>query len=225
MRKSLRLPPNFSLEKARAFQKYIAKKAIRHDDFDSAISRVAGVDLTYRGQLALAVAVAVDAHTMKHLETQYAIIEEKFPYIPTLLAFREVGPAALALKRLKTKVNVVFVDGSGLLHPYKAGFATHLGIVLNVPTIGVTKKLLCGKIGKWHGNKAPIYLDSEIVGMAVKTIPRANPIYVSIGHKVSLKTAVDLVKYFTKKRSKLPLPIQLAHNEAQRLARELLLQQ
>ncbi|RLE91961.1 MAG: hypothetical protein DRJ55_05045, partial [Thermoprotei archaeon] len=64
----MRLPPNFSLEKARAFQKYLAEKAIRHDDFDSPISRVAGVDVTYREQLALGVAVAVDAHAMKHLE-------------------------------------------------------------------------------------------------------------------------------------------------------------
>ena len=222
MRRRLDCRVRFPVKKARAVQAIIARKVVERDDFPTPLRRVAGVDVTYIGDVAIAAAVVVDATSFIIVDTAVVLRKALIPYIPTLLAFREAGPAAAALKALKVSFDLLFVDGNGRLHPYRAGFACHLGVMLNKPTIGVAKKLLCGRIGEWRGTRAPVYLDGEVVGVALKTLPRAKPIYVSVGHRVSLESAVKLTLWFTRGRRKLPLPLAIAHNETRKSARSII---
>jgi len=217
------LPRNFNIERARYAQKIIASKVIEDDELPKVIRKVTGVDIGYKDDIAIAAAVTVDSESLKEIESSTFMFKVRFPYIPTLLAFREVYPSWMALKKLKGNYDLVMVDGNGRLHPYRAGFACHLGVIINKPTIGVAKRLLCGKIGRWKGNIAPIYLDNSenIIGVAVKTLKRANPIYVSIGHKISLKTAIKFVLTYRRKKAKLPEPIRLAHEKANEVVKRL----
>ncbi len=211
----------FSVKKARAVQSIIARKVVEEDRINYPISKVAGIDVTYREGKAIAVAVVLDSQTFRPLDVGVSVMKPIIPYIPTLLAFREVGPVAAAIKKLSVSFDLLFVDGNGRLHPYRAGFACHIGVALDVPTIGVAKKLLCGRIGEWKGDRAPVYLDDEVVGMALKTTKRAKPIYVSVGHKVSLETAVKLTLWYARGR-KLPIPLVLAHQLTQQEAKKIL---
>lgn len=209
------IPSNFSVEKARNFQRLLASKIIKYDTIKiSDIKYVGGVDVSYKGNKAIGAWVVLDFKTLKLIDKAIAITEVKFPYIPTLLAFREVPPAVAAYKKLKVKPDVTLVDGQGLLHPYRAGFASHLGFVLNIVTIGVAKKLLCGKVGEWNNDVAYVFDNNEVIGVALKT--RGKPIYVSIGHKISLQTSIEIVKRCIT-RYRLPEPIRLAHITAKQV--------
>lgn len=179
------------------------------------------MDLAYKGELAVGAAVVLDRKSLKLVDWATYTCVPKFPYIPTLLGFREVLPSWAALRRLKTDYDVLLVDGNGRLHPYKAGFACHLGVMVDKPTIGVAKRLLCGTVGKPLDKAAPIYLEGQVIGMEVKTLRRGRPIYVSVGHKISLETAVKLVLSLTRRGRKLPEPILQAHLLARRIAKSL----
>lgn len=141
----------------------------------------------------------------------------RIPYVPGYLGFRETPAIVAALRRLGTMPDLILVDGHGRAHPRRCGIATHLGVVADVPTIGCAKTLLCGRIegelGPMPGDRAPLVDRGEVVGVALRTRPRAQPIYVSIGHRVSLDTAVSWVLKLCDGR-RLPLPIRLAHNAA-----------
>jgi len=213
-----KIPSNFSISRARYAQKIIAERVLENDLLPNRIERAVGVDLAYRNNYVVGSAVIVEYKSFKVIEKKYVIAKVKFPYIPTLLAFREVFPAWSALNKLNKRYDIVFVDGNGRLHPYKAGFACHLGIIIDKPTIGIAKKLLCGRVGEWMHNCAPIYYNDEIIGYALKTLKRAKPIYVSIGHKISIKTAIKLTLLFTRKGLKLPEPIRQAHILAKNIA-------
>ena len=206
-----KIPRNFSISRARYAQKIIAEKVLEKDFLPERIEYAAGVDLAYRDNHVIGSAVIVEYKSFKVVEKKYVITKVKFPYIPTLLAFREIFPAWSAINKLEKRYDIVFVDGNGRLHPYKSGFACHLGVIIDKPTIGIAKKLLCGRVGAWTRNYAPIYYNNEIIGYALKTLERAKPIYVSIGHKISIKTAIKLTLLFTRKGLKLPEPIRQAH--------------
>ncbi len=207
----MELPTAFSVKKARYAQKRIFERIIRHDVLPERIEKIAGVDVAYRGGVGVGSAVVVKMPEFKVVDSATVVVNARFPYIPTLLAFREVYPAYAALKKLKTSFDILMVDGNGLLHPYRAGFACHLGLVVDKPSIGIAKKLLCGYVGEWRGKWAPVLDNGETIGAAVKTSQRAKPIYVSIGHKISLRTAIRIVLWSTRKGVKLPEPIRQAH--------------
>jgi deoxyribonuclease V len=138
-----------------------------------------------------------------------------FPYVPGYLGFREVPALVAAWARLDSKPDVLLVDGQGLAHPRGMGLATHLGVVLDVPTIGVAKSLLVGEgfPGSDAGDAAPLLWKGARIGMALRTRRGATPIYVSIGHRVSLETAVAMVRAACDGR-RLPVPIRAAHDAA-----------
>ncbi|MEM1550933.1 MAG: endonuclease V, partial [Candidatus Bathyarchaeia archaeon] len=112
------------------------------------------------------------------------------------------------------------VDGQGVAHPYRLGFASHLGVTLNVPTIGVAKSLLCGEILEGSDLWKPIVYEGEVVGGAVYTRRGAKPVYVSIGHKVSLETAIKIVLACTREH-RIPEPLHVAHISAEKAKREI----
>ena len=205
----------FSLDKARKAQREISKKIVLDDRFfPPRVRFVAGVDVAYFRGLSIGAAVVLDYDSLKVVGHATVVSRTRFPYVPTLLSFREVPVAFSCLKRLKTTPDVVLVDGHGYAHPFRCGFASHLGVVIGKPTVGVAKKLLCGSVGEFNRKKrAPIMYEGEIVGMAVITKSGAKPVYVSVGHMVSLETAVRMVRHCVRNR-RVPEPIWKAHLRA-----------
>ncbi|MEM1514656.1 MAG: deoxyribonuclease V [Candidatus Bathyarchaeia archaeon] len=216
----IKLPPNvnFSIEKARRAQIALSKMVIREDQISMPIKYVAGVDVAYVKDLSIGAAAVLRYESLKPLEVKLAIVKTKFPYIPTLLSFREMPAAVAAIKKLENKPDVFLVDGQGIIHPYRLGFASHLGVTLDVPTIGVAKSLLCGEVLSGGDIWRPIIHEGEVVGGAVYTKHGAKPIYVSIGHKVSLETAIKIVLACTKD-CRIPEPLRISHISAKRMKR------
>ena len=185
-------------------QEKLAGKVIKKDDFNS-IKTVAGVDLSGKK----AAAVVFSYPELKLIESKVIPIELQFPYIPTFLTFRE-GPAIIkVLSKLKSEPDIILFDGNGILHPRGVGIASHVGVQLDKPTIGVAKSLLCGEVEEPEkiGEYRYIYFKDKIIGASVKT-SKAKPVYVSIGHRISLKTAIEIVLNCSSYR--LPEPIRQA---------------
>jgi deoxyribonuclease V len=164
-------------------QKVVSKKVITKDDFGQ-ISRTCGVDVAYSGDTAYCSAVVM-GRASQLLESVEAETVATYPYVPGLLMLREAGPIFHALGKLRGGYDLLLVDGHGLLHPRKCGLACYLGVTLDKPTIGVAKSRLCGTVRP----DGFVELGGEIVGYAI-----GKKLYVSVGHRVSLKTAIAIIK-------------------------------
>ena len=186
---------------------------------------VAGVDQAFLADPDRAVSAVVVLRGGEVVERTHAVSPLDIPYVPGLLAFREGGPALDALATLDRDPDLLVVDGSGRIHPRQAGLATHLGVVLDVPAVGVAKSLLCGTPddptdGRPVGWRTPVRADDGVDAPAGTVIGHAyqsrqfasgvvNPLYVSPGHRVSAETATDLVAACGGEY-KLPEPTRLA---------------
>ncbi len=146
------------------------------------------MDVTYLEGVSDGAVSVLDLSTLSQIEAQVAHVKTRVPYIPTLLSFREIPPAYSAIKKLHIKPDVFLVDGQGFAHPYGLGFASHLGLILDKPTIGVAKSLLCGKVEQVSesGRVTSLKDKGEVIGAEVVTKQGTKPVYVSVGHKVSL---------------------------------------
>lgn len=136
-----------------------------------------------------------------------------FPYIPGLLSFRESPVILAAYEKLSLKPDLMLVDGQGIAHPRRFGIASHLGVLLDMPTIGCAKSVLCGtfgSLGTKAGSTSEIEHEGEVIGLALRTKANVRPVYVSIGHKVDLTTAVSWVSNCCR-GYRLPEPTRLAH--------------
>ncbi|MFW6006209.1 MAG: endonuclease V [Candidatus Bipolaricaulota bacterium] len=180
---------------------------------------VAGVDVSYGPEGAVAAYVEMDSRCEEVVyKKTFSQERVKFPYIPGYLAFRELPLLNNLIEEVRGTrelSDVIFVDGNGLLHPRKAGLATHLGVVLEHPTIGIAKKLLCGEIegdGQCEDRDRKVRLEEDIVGLEVKTFSRANPVYVSVGNRIMLDQAGKLTREASS--YKLPEPLRRAHKTA-----------
>jgi len=179
------------------------------------VSLLAGADASYtKGSDEIyAVAVALRYPDLTVVERVSASAKTSFPYIPGLLTFRE-GPALLeAFRRLRSEPDVIFFDGQGIAHPRGLGIASHMGVLLDRPAVGVAKSLLVGTAaepGAGRGSASPIRHHGETIGMAVRTKERTKPVYVSVGHRIALSQAVDLV-LATARGYRLPEPTRQAH--------------
>jgi deoxyribonuclease V len=208
------LPHNFSVKKAHHTQLLLSKLVIHEDRLPSEIRLVGGVDVAYVGDVGVAAVVVLDYCTLEPLETTVAIHPVTMPYVPTLLSFRELPPAIVAIRQLKLQPDVFLVDAQGWAHPYRCGFACHLGLALGRPTVGVAKSRLIGEETEVGGRT--LLLDKgEVIGEAVTTQEGIKPVYVSIGHMVSLETAVQIVRHCS--RSRIPEPTLQAHNLATKI--------
>ncbi|MCP3683455.1 MAG: endonuclease V [bacterium] len=203
------------LEKYEEEQIRTASKVIVKDDFDK-IETIAGCDQAFFGNKIISVVVVCDLD-MNVIEEQSTVLEEHVPYTPGFLFFREGFAVMDAFNKLKKKPDILMVDGSGILHPLRIGMASHLGVVLDQPTIGITKKQMCGEL-----EKDKIMFNKEVRGIKVQTKEHSNPLFVSSGHRVSLKTCVDLVLKSMRHPHKLPEPIHLAHRSANKMKKELM---
>jgi deoxyribonuclease V len=217
----IRLSPRFSVEKAHEMQLRLSEQVIREDTLPDTIKYVAGVDVAYAKEISIGAVAVLDFASLSLVESKVVHLKTRFPYIPTLLSFREIPPAYSAVKKLEVETDTFLVDGQGIAHPYRLGFAAHLGLAINKPTIGVAKSLLCGKVEPVGGQEwAPLTDGGEIIGAEVVTKPGTRPIYVSVGHRVSLKRAIDLVRSCTR-TYRIPEPIRRAHMLANEEKRQL----
>jgi deoxyribonuclease V len=181
------------------------------------VRTVAGVDVGFEegGAVTRAAVVVLDFPGLNVLASRIARIPTCFPYVPGLLSFREL-PAVLPAFRRLPRPDLVLVDGQGRAHPRRIGIASHLGVWLDVPTIGVGKSRLCGEHGRVplrRGRWAPLLDGGECIGAVLRSRRGVRPIYVSTGHRVALESAVRLVMACTA-GYRLPEPIRAAHRLA-----------
>ncbi len=184
------------------------------------IRLVAGVDSTYTKQrkqtTARAVVVVLDFATLEVVETSFAEREIGFPYLPGLLSFREAPAVLDAFRGLTNVPDVVLFDGQGIAHPRRLGFASHVGVVLDIPSIGCAKSKLVGTFDepeRTFGAQTPLVHRDQIVGAVVRTRPTHSPLFISPGHKLSVPTAVEIVLRCHRDNHFLPEPTRLAHDE------------
>lgn len=170
-----------------------------------------GIDVSYVGNLGVGAATVLDYESLELLETEVASCKVKMPYVPTLLSFREIPPAMAAIQRLQQQPDVFLVDAQGWAHPYRCGFASHLGLVLKKPTVGAAKSRLIGEQVQRDG-RTLLVDGGEVIGEVVATKAGGKPVYVSVGHMVSLETAVEIVRHCS--RGRIPEPLRLAHQLA-----------
>ncbi len=190
-------------------QRMMAERVILNDQNED-IRRIAGVDAAYSGNKAYAACVVMDRE-FKITESRTAVSEVAFPYIPGYFASREAA-ITLSAAREASGFDVLFVNGHGITHPRGCGLATYVGIELDAPTIGVARRLMVGDIGAERGGWAPITLGRIIVGAKLGGKGRST-VYVSVGHRISLETSVDIVKDFQVDGG-LPEPLRAAHSKA-----------
>ena len=182
---------------ARDLQKALAVSVIPEDRF-SGISRIAGVDVGFEqsGQVARAAVALLAFPSLELLDYRIERLPVSMPYIPGLLSFRECPVILRALSALPQNPDLLICDGQGIAHPRRFGVACHLGVLTNIPSIGVAKSRLCGKHsepGTKKGSWSDLYDGKEIIGRVLRTRTAVKPVYVSIGHKISLNTAVRYV--------------------------------
>jgi len=181
-------------------------------------SLIAGVDVSGADErgIAKAAIVMLNYPDLNAIDTVTIESEVTFPYVPGLLSFREMPILIKAFEKLNAVPDLVLVDGQGIAHPRRLGLAAHLGLFLDIPTIGCAKSRLTGthaelpnKAGSW----AELFDGNEVIGAAVRTKVKTNPLYISTGHKISLRKAI----YWTLQcctKYRLPEPTRLAHQAA-----------
>lgn len=200
------------LERLRTFQRTLGNR-MRQVPLRSPPKTLAGIDVAYpQPGRARGAYVELDAATLQVLREVTVSIETRFPYIPGYLAFREL-PVMLAACRAAMRDaplgNLLFVDGNGLLHPWRAGIAVCLGVLLNHPTMGIGKSLLCGSVDVTEMSAdefRPVLEDKELIGVAVRSINRSRPVYASPGHRITLEEAGQWTRK-AMKAHRLPEPI------------------
>ena len=187
-------PWNISPSQAIALQKELAG-LVRQEPLTGPVETVAGADCAFveDGRAILAAVVLCDARTMAVLARASEVRPCRFPYVPGLLSFREAPAIIAAVERLPRRPDLLMCDGQGLAHPRGLGLACHVGLWLDTPTIGVAKSLLCGEHrdpGLARRCRAAIRLDGRVVGAALRTREAVKPLFVSVGHRVTLTDAL-----------------------------------
>ena len=190
-------PWNVTPKEAAAIQARLSDAVITVDDIGP-VRTVAGVDIGFAENNTITQA-AVAVLTFPDLLLCDKVIIQRpttFPYVPGLLSFREAPAALEALSKLSSQPDLLLVDGQGRAHPRRFGLACHLGLLCDIPSIGVAKSRLVGeheRVGEQRGCQQPLLYDGEVIGMVLRTRANVKPLYISVGHRVSLATAVDYV--------------------------------
>ncbi len=211
---------NLMPRQAVRLQERLRDQVILEDRF-AAIRFVAGADLAFdpRTDVAFAGVIVYRFPGLEEVERQMARRPLRFPYVPGLLSFRESPALIAAFARLRTEPDLILIDGHGRAHPRRFGIACHLGVLFDKPTIGCAKSLLVGEYqepGRRAGSATSLVFDGERVGVTLRTRDNVKPIFVTVGHRVSLDTAVGLVKKCLD-GTRIPKPTR----EADRYVREL----
>ena len=185
------------------------------------IRYVAGADVSTEGEWAYATVVVLSFPDLSPVEVRGAEARLEFPYVPGLLAFREIPSVAAALRKIETPVDAVIFDAQGYAHPRRMGLASHLGLFLDVPCVGCAKSRLVGDFeepGREKGNASDLTHRGEVIGKVLRTRDGVSPVFVSVGNSIDLDSAVELVLACCTKY-RLPETTRQAHNAANRLRR------
>lgn len=213
-----------SCREAIALQKRLAARVRVENLLPEELHTVAGVDVSYqrRGDLFFAAVVVLRLTDWTVVEEATAGRRVSFPYVPGLLSFRELPVVLEAFRLLKTVPDAILVDGQGIAHRRRLGLASHLGLWLDLPTVGCAKSRLCGEHdppGKNRGDRVPLLLEGEEVGTVLTTRQVVKPLFVSPGHKIDVTSAAELTLRCAI-RYRMPEPTRLAHHLANRCRRE-----
>jgi deoxyribonuclease V len=187
-------------------QQETASKVITVDALDVELKRVCGIDVSYKDNVAYCSAAIIDKNSLRKIESVNTSSIVSQPYIPGLFVLREYEPIINTLEYLRSEFQLLLIDGNGRLHPRKCGLASCIGVKIDKPTIGIAKSLLCGFIRKDQF----VEYGGEILGFEI-AIDHKKQIYVSIGHRVSLASAINVVKMLTKTGQWMPEPLRIAH--------------
>lgn len=194
-------------------QKTLAGKVIRHDALDD-VQYVAGIDVGFEdnGNVTRAAVCVLELDTLSPIEETIAKRPTQFPYVPGLLSFREIPAILTALEKIRNIPQILMCDGQGYAHPRRLGIASHLGVLTNLPSIGVGKSRLIGShqpVANERGSWTPLMHNEETIGAVLRTRVNVNPLYISAGHRISLSSAIEYVMRCVT-RYKLPEPTRLA---------------
>ena len=210
-----------SIAAARALQAQLARQVVLRDGYLRPLTTIAGLDVGFEeeGTITRAAAVLLDATTLQVLDQQVARVETSMPYVPGLLSFRELPALLQAFAALRAKPDLALVDGQGIAHPRRLGIAAHFGVVADVPSIGVAKKILTGRavtdLHDMRGAFVPLRDGREQIGWLLRSKVKCNPLVVSPGHRVAMASAAELVMRFVG-AYRLPEPTRLADRLASR---------
>ena len=197
-------------------QRRFAEKVELQDNF-SKIKTIGGVDCAQIKNKLVASVVVCEYPSMKMVEKQSFVLSDPLPYATGFMAYREMPAIIEAFNKLENEPDIILVDGTGILHPRKFGLASHVGLSLNKPTIGIIKNLFVGRV-----EQGKVYLNRDLVGFEIKTKEHASSLYISPGHMVSLGTCLKIVQNSIKPPHKLPEPIHLAHRFAKKKVKQVI---
>ena len=202
-----------SVAEARIMQEDLRHRLVLRDDFGP-VELIAGIDVGYDlpRNLAHASIVVVSLDGLQPVEQVQCFTPAEFPYIPGLLAFREIPAILAALAGLRLRPDILMVDGHGIAHPKRMGIAAHLGVLLDRPSIGVAKSRLTGRFempGLEKGEQSPLMAGTERIGTVLRSRSQVNPLFISPGHRIGMESAVDLTLHCLT-RYRLPEPTRLA---------------
>ena len=191
-------PWELKVAEAREVQLSLRERLVMQPPPGFAPRVVAGADVSADrfSRVGFAGVVNIDLGTMETVEEASAQVDLRFPYVPGYLSFRELPALAAAWAKLRHRPDVVVFDAHGYAHPRRFGVACHGGVLLDLPSIGCAKTMFVGEhgpLGEERGATAPIVDKGEVVGVALRTRDRCNPLYISAGHRMDLGTAVDLI--------------------------------
>jgi deoxyribonuclease V len=186
---------DLSPAEARRLQGDLAPRVVAGPPLDlGGVRYVAGADVSTEGDRAYATVAVLDFPGLSVVEVQGIEAPLEFPYVPGLLSFREMPSIVGALEKVETTVDAVILDAQGLAHPRRMGLASHVGLFLDVPTVGCAKSVLVGRFeepGPEKGSATDLVHRGEVVGRAVRTRERVSPVYVSVGNGIDLDSAVE----------------------------------
>lgn len=201
-----------TISKLIKIQQNIAQKVILKDDFNK-IKYIGGADVAFDDNYAYSAVVILDFKDLSVVDYAVAQCRITLPYIPTLLSFREVKPIKKAYQKLRIKPDIILCDGQGIAHPQKAGLAVFLGVILDIPSIGVAKTKLWGTAREPNTNKGSysfLFHIGKRIGIVLRTQTKVKPLFISPGHKITIATAKKVVMRCVKK-FRIPEPLRLAH--------------
>jgi deoxyribonuclease V len=207
-------PWNLTPDEAVALQRELATRVVLGPPLPSC-ELIAGADVSYNkgSSTFYAGVVVLKTADLSVVERCGAVAEGPFPYIPGLLSFREAPALLEAFAKVRSQPDAVMVDGQGIAHPRRLGIASHLGLFLDVPTIGCAKSLLTGRYeepARQAGSTSPLRKGSDLLGQVVRTKNGVQPLFVSVGHRINLDSAVRWV-VATCRGYRLPEPTRQAH--------------
>lgn len=206
-----------SVSEAKEIQRSLADRVEREGKIGMP-ELIAGVDISGadRSGKSRGAVVVLRHPSMEMVERSVVEMEVVFPYVPGLLSFREMPLILAACERIKSTPDLFIADAQGIAHPRRLGLASHLGLVLGVPTVGCAKSILCGRhgdLGDEPDDRSPLIDGGETVGVALRTRSGVKPVYVSVGHKINLNEACRWVLACCR-GYRLPEPTRLAHKAA-----------